>query len=215
MKQHSLNFGFTARYFQLGELNKTTKNIFFVFHGHGQLSKYFIRKFSSLDNGTNCIIAPEGLSRYYLEGYSGRVGATWMTKEDRLRDIDNYLSYLDALFLKYEAALHDNVNIIIVGFSQGAATASRWVTSSPIRFDSLVLWAGIFPPDMNIDFASQKLKNKVVKYVYGEKDPLLTADKLEEMHKISQQLNIQPDVLTFNGAHEIAPEIFPSVFDLH
>ena len=36
-------------------------------------------------------MAPEGLSRFYLEGFSGKVGATWMTREDRLNDIDNYL----------------------------------------------------------------------------------------------------------------------------
>ena len=40
------------------------------------------------------IIAPQGLHKFYLEGTSGRVGASWMTKENREDDIKNYLVYL-------------------------------------------------------------------------------------------------------------------------
>jgi hypothetical protein len=46
-------------------------------------------------------VAPEGLSRFYFEGgFHGpgsKVGATWMTREDRLAKIEDYVGYLDAL----------------------------------------------------------------------------------------------------------------------
>ena len=48
------------------------------------------------------IVAPEALSRFYVES-SGKthadthVGASWMTREDRLSDIEDYVEYLDAL----------------------------------------------------------------------------------------------------------------------
>lgn len=98
MKQHSINFGFEARYFQLGELSNNTKHLIFLLHGHGQQAKYFLDKFSSLASATTSLVAPEGLSRYYLKGFSGRVGATWMTTEDRHTDIKNYIEYLDAIY---------------------------------------------------------------------------------------------------------------------
>ena len=213
MKQLSLNFGFEARYFQLGELTKKTKNLIFVLHGHGQLAGYFIKKFSSLDNEENCIIAPEGLSRYYLEGYTGRVGATWMTKEDRLRDINNYITYLNTLFLTFGHRV-DELNVTVLGFSQGAATAARWVANAAMKFDRLILWAGIFPPDMNIDQTIHRLSGKVIKYVYGVNDPFLTTDVIEEMRQIATKLKVQPEVIPFEGVHEIQPELFPRVFDL-
>ena len=213
MKQHSLTFGFQARYFQLGELSGTTKNLIFVLHGHGQLAQYFIRKFQVLDTGNNCIIAPEGLSRYYLEGYTGRVGATWMTKEDRLTDIVNYQNYLNTLFKNVARVLKNNTQISIVGFSQGAATASRWAATSDMDFDQLILWAGIFPPDMDFQHTSEKFKRKNVKYVYGINDPFITPERLKEMQNLSLRLKVNPEVITFNGAHEINTTILKRLFN--
>ena len=212
MKQASLNFGFEARYFQLDEIGKSTKNLIFVLHGHGQLAEYFLRKFSVLDDGSNCIVAPEGLSRYYLEGFSGRVGATWMTKEDRLRDIRNYLSYLNSLYDQFRPKLQANTKVTVLGFSQGAATASRWVASEAMEFDQLILWAGIFPPDMDFRFASGKFHSKTIKYVYGIHDPFLTADKLEEMRVLSDRLHVSPEVISFDGVHEIEEKILIQLF---
>ena len=117
-----IDFTYQARYHQLGELNTKTKHLIFALHGYGQQSKYFIRKFRSLVEYGICIIAPEGLNRFYLEGYSGRVGATWMTKEDRETDILNYLRYLNAIYAQLTT---HSVKVTILGFSQGAATESR------------------------------------------------------------------------------------------
>ncbi len=82
MKEHHLIIPKTARYFQNGELNQSTSEVWIVCHGYGQLANFFLRKFDLLNSNTTCIIAPEGLHRYYLEGSAGRVGASWMTKED-------------------------------------------------------------------------------------------------------------------------------------
>ena len=62
-----LSIEFKCRYYQLGELNQSTKQIWFVLHGQGHLAQYFIKQFESLDNGSNLIIAPEGLNRYYID----------------------------------------------------------------------------------------------------------------------------------------------------
>ena len=212
MEHGSLNFGFKARYYQLGTLGPATKNLIFVLHGHGQLAPFFIRKFSALDNGKNCIIAPEGLSRYYLQGFSGKVGATWMTKEDRLTDIENYLSYLNALQEQLKPKLSENTTITVLGFSQGAATASRWVTSGGMPFDRLVLWAGIFPPDMDFPQASETLRQKDITYVYGTEDPFLSPSKLQEMQTLSSKLGVSPKTITFKGVHEIKEDTLLRLF---
>ncbi|MEM1407690.1 MAG: hypothetical protein AAGG59_13005 [Bacteroidota bacterium] len=206
MKRESLKFEFEARYFQEGNLTTNTKNLFFVLHGHGQQGKYFIKKFSPLFSASSCVIAPEGLSRYYLEGFSGRVGATWMTTEDRLMDIKNYLAYLNSLFEKIKNNIGSKTKIHILGFSQGAATASRWAASEKMYFDQLILWAGIFPPDMDFKFASRKFAAKPITYVYGAKDPFLNEERLKEMKALSDKLNVVPKIIKFRGGHDIDPE---------
>ena len=212
MEEKFIEFEYKARYSQLGTLEPKTKNLIFVIHGYGQLSKYFIRKFNSLDNGDNCIIAPEGLSRFYLEGFSGRVGATWMTKEDRETDIANYVNYLNALYVSIKNNISPNTKISIIGFSQGSATVSRWVSTNIIPFDQLVLWAGIFPPDMNFTTTSQILQGKKITYVYGENDPFITKDRLDEMKQLSTRLDVTPEIITFSGDHNINEDVLRQIF---
>ncbi|MGW8123043.1 alpha/beta hydrolase [Roseivirga echinicomitans] len=205
--EHKINFEYTARYHTLGEISEKTKQLWFVCHGHGQLAKYFIRKFEVLNDGETLIVAPEGLSRYYLEGFTGRVGATWMTKEDRQADIDNYLTYLTSVFNSVKAQLNSKVKINLLGFSQGAATISRLATQTDVEFDKLLLWAGIFPPDLPPLESVERLSNKKLYWVYGTEDPYLSTGVMEEQEALANRLKIKPTVKTFVGGHELSDTV--------
>lgn len=209
MQALDVAFQFSARYYRVGTLDQHTRQLWFVLHGYGQLAQYFIRKFRALEHHGICVIAPEGLSRFYLEDVTSRiqsgnnrVGATWMTRENRMADIQNYLQYLNAVYAR-EIPVDNKVPITILGFSQGAATATRWALDGKVAFDRLLLWAGIFPPD--IDFASGKLvlKNKTTSIVYGTADPFLKDERFAEMKLLAEKLEINPDVHTFEGGHDI------------
>lgn len=208
MIEKEINFNFSARYYKSGEITNDTKHVWFVIHGYGQLAKYFLPKFSALINTETCVIAPEGLSRFYLDDITSRtqsgnnrVGATWMTRENRLADIQNYLDYLHTIFKK-EIPQGYNGKITFFGFSQGAATVSRWALTG-ILFHRLILWAGIFPPDMDFQKGQVVFHNKEVIEVYGNQDPFLTEVRIKEMDTLNEKLKLKPRVLTFEGAHEI------------
>ena len=184
-------------------MNKAScKEVWFVLHGQGQLAKYFLEKFKPLANYQRMIIAPEGLARYYLNGFSGRVGASWMTKEGRLTDISNYLNFLTAI---YEQVIHNpgNCKITVLGFSQGAATASRWILGNQLKFDKLILWAGLFPPDLDFKKGQEKLNNLEVHNVYGVKDEFLTDERIQEQFHLADKLGVALKTTTFSGGHEI------------
>lgn len=210
MSEHSITIPFQARYYRSREITPSTKQIWIVLHGYGQLAQYFIRKFASLEKKEICVIAPEGLSRFYLEELqstgrkNNRVGATWMTKEDRLTDIKNYLTYLDDVF-KTEVG-PSQIPVTVFGFSQGCATASRWILSRNIRFERLILWAGVFPPDMDFQMGGEILKNKKVQIVYGTKDQFLTESRMDEMHALIRKLNVSVEEISFDGGHDIDEE---------
>jgi predicted esterase len=182
-------------------------------HGQGQLAQYFIKKFESLEKHDAMIVAPEGLSHYYLNGFNGRVGATWMTKENRLTDIGNYITYLNSV---YEALnLPPNIKTTVLGFSQGAATACRWVTDGKIKFDRLILWGGVFPPDMNFEAGHDMLKQKKIISVNGSHDPFMTEEKFKEMRNLSERLKITPTEIQFDGGHDIHEETLLYLFTDH
>lgn len=205
--EHKISFEYNARFHTLGQASDDIEQLWLVCHGHGQLAKYFIRKFEVLNDGKTLIVAPEGLSRYYLEGFTGRVGATWMTKEDRLSDIENYLTYLDRVFNSVKSQLKPDVRVNLLGFSQGAATISRFATQTNVHFDKLILWAGIFPPDLPPLESKERLKGKKVYWVYGTDDQYLSAGVMEEQETIAKHLDIKPRVKTFKGLHELSSEV--------
>jgi predicted esterase len=126
-----------------------------------------------------------------------------MTSENRLTDIENYIHYLNSV---YETEMRGNsIPTTILGFSQGSATASRWVIDGNINFTRLILWAGILPPDMNFETGSQVLRDKQIHLVYGTKDPFLTDTRFAEMKTLTQKLNTRVNVTTFDGEHELDP----------
>jgi predicted esterase len=207
MKENEISFPFKARYYKTGEINSSTRQVWFVLHGYGQLARYFINKFKILQLHNICVIAPEGLSHFYLEapGPSGRknnrVGATWMTKENRELDIANYIHYLDTIYSKELA--DTQLPVTVLGFSQGSATASRWIMNNRIQCDRLILWAGLFPPDMDFNEGSKLLKRKKIFVVYGKNDPFINDERVAEMKSLIQKLNAEVKDISFDGEHDI------------
>ena len=207
MEESDISFQFKARYFRLGEITSATRQIWFVLHGYGQLAQFFVKKFNALTGHNICVIAPEGLSRFYLEEIqaggrkNNRVGATWMTRENREMDIENYLTYLDNIYKKEIA--DKKIPVTVLGFSQGSATATRWALSGNIEFNRLILWSGIFPPDMNFESGHKILENKQTFLVYGKQDPFLNDSRFAEMKMLTEKLGVEVNQITFEGEHEI------------
>ncbi|RNI31687.1 phospholipase [Rufibacter latericius] len=196
----------TAHLHQVGTLSAETKHLWIVLHGYGQLARYFIRHFEAMADGQTVIIAPEGLSRFYLEGVSGRVGATWMTKEERLHEITDYVTYLN---LVRDMALQEapGATLHVLGFSQGGATVCRWLAQAQWPVAQLVLWAGMFPEDMELTSADSALSRTHLTYVYGLQDPFVADDKVQAQLTRVQAAGLHPQVLTFEGKHELNQEI--------
>jgi predicted esterase len=211
IETQTVGFQFNARYYKLGEIHSDTKEVWWVLHGYGQLAQYFIQKFKPLNEKGICVIAPEGLSRFYLQGNQGRVGATWMTQENRLMDIENYITYLNFIHKKEIGQRH--VKTTLLGFSQGAATLMRWAMNNQVQFDRLILWAGLFPPDIDFTKGAELLKGKEVIEVLGKQDEFITADRIQEMMKLNMQLNINPVILEFDGKHELKEEVLLKIVE--
>ncbi|HQQ96179.1 MAG TPA: alpha/beta hydrolase [Cyclobacteriaceae bacterium] len=215
-EQRDLHFKFQARYFRAGNLNAQTRQVWILLHGYGQLAQYFIRKFQVLENDRTFLLAPEGLSRFYLSELTdvgrqdNKVGATWMTRENREMDITNYLMYLNEM-AHQELKEFEHIPVTILAFSQGCATACRWVAEGTVNFDRLILWAGIFPPDINFSSAGKLLQNKKTILVVGDQDPFLTPERMVEFDALARKLGIAPEKIVFQGKHEVREDVLLSL----
>ncbi|WP_045687539.1 alpha/beta hydrolase [Hymenobacter sp. AT01-02] len=208
-QEHHFSVTRTARYYQLGELSAATKRVWFVCHGYGQLAAYFIRHFAHLTvaDPELVVIAPEGLSRFYLQGTGGRVGASWMTKEDRLTEIEDYVAYLNQLTTATLPLAAATVQVTVLGFSQGAATVGCWLAHASFRPAHLVLWAGAFPPDMEPFTASRLLEQLPVTLVCGTDDAYVSTTDLEQQYAYLSKVGATPIVIRFSGSHTLDADV--------
>ncbi|RMG17583.1 MAG: alpha/beta hydrolase [Bacteroidetes bacterium] len=212
MTEKSIEISIQAPYYTYGELTPDTRSLWVVCHGYGQLARHFIRRFDVLDPARHYVIAPQGLSKYYLPGHQ-RVGASWMTKENRLVEIANYLHYLDAVFEEETQAVSlEGKQLVLMGFSQGVATIGRWAAYRRVPFDRLILWAGGFPHELKAgQFPPLKSGAEIVAVV-GNEDEYLDSPKVEQQLAFVQQVTgLKPRLITFAGKHEVKREVLREV----
>jgi len=195
----SIRVGRTLR-FSIRRAGGPTHTLVYLLHGYGQLAEYFIRKIADVAPEMVTFVAPEGMHRFYLEGTSGRVGASWMTKEAREVDIRENTEMLDQLhnelFMEFQPK-----RVIVIGFSQGGATAARWIANGRITADVFVSWASVFPPDLS--FPTETIASKVRQryFVLGTEDPYFDERATEAAMHDYAELGFK--TVRFEGGHEL------------
>lgn len=197
----------SARLCVLGEAQHA-RELWVVCHGYGQLARRFIRNFEEIASAERMIVAPEGLHRFYIDpppapAPQRRIGATWMTREDRETDIHDYVAYLDSVVAHVQGGAKAQLHITALGFSQGAATAFRWATLGGTPPQRLILWAGEVPPDSDLTHAAQRLTGTDVVVVRGRTDSYASEQALQAQLQRLQQAGIAVSVRDFAGSHEI------------
>lgn len=203
MQEHTVSTPRTGRYFTLGSPEHATE-LWLVCHGYGQLASRFLERFRPLEAVDRCIVAPEGLSRFYLTDSprERRVGASWMTREDRLHEIDDYVRYLDAVYAQVASR---RARVTALGFSQGTATVCRWVALGSSRIDRLIVWGGEVPPDLDLAQSSiaDRLRASQLTLVYGTRDEFFTPKIVTATESRLRDHDIRYALSPFDGAHEI------------
>lgn len=191
------------RYRILGELNEGVKHIVIILHGYGQLVEFFSKKFEDEITAETLFVFPEGTHRFYLKGTSGRVGASWMTRELRELDIEENAQQLSALYA-HLFSTYPSAKLTVLGFSQGGATAARWLALKQINCAHFISWASVFPPDLNNESTGTgALKQS---FVLGNKDPFYSEE--DQKAVLADYAARGFDCYTFEGNHDIDIELF-------
>jgi predicted esterase len=206
----------TARFYVLGTPRKgKTRELWVACHGYGQLAGSFARALEPLNDGSRIVIAPEALSRFYLDeatkrhGSESPVGATWMTREDRETEIADYVEYLDivtATVGREIKAKTRGMRVVVLGFSQGVATAARWAALGKTKIHRLILWAGTLPTDLPSDRGEGLFKRASLVMVAGLKDKIIPASAIEHDYRALARRGVRTKLVQYNGAHALHSE---------
>jgi dienelactone hydrolase len=203
----------TARYALLGAELASAKRVWFALHGYGMLATRFVRAFDEAIPDDTCIVAPEALSRFYIEmprpdgGHLQRVGATWLTRESRDSEIADAHRWLD---LVHDDVVADIVarrgeapQIGVLGFSQGVATAMRWIASGVVSPAQFVAWAGGLAQDVDRAGFTQKMQHAQMVLVAGTRDEFATEAARATIAAAVAALDVPHRAMTFEGAHHL------------
>jgi predicted esterase len=164
----------TARVVLVGEPSPAVRQLWLACHGYSQLAPGFARDIAALAAPERLVVLPEALNRYYLDDHGGvhgpdhPVGATWMTREERLHEIDDYCAYLDAVYEHVVQQLPDHVRVHALGFSQGAQTIARWAARTRHHIDHVILWGAGLPQE--IAPGPRMFGDASLTFVAGERD---------------------------------------------
>lgn len=199
----------TARLAVLGP-DSGASEVWYLLHGYGELAAPFLNGARALDDGKRLLIAPEALSRFYEGDVAARlhreakVGASWMTREDRETEIADYIAYLDtvhdAMLAKVGGAAP---KVTVLGFSQGGATAARWVANGRVKASRLIVWGSQMPPELDLANPDSQLRRAETVLVIGDTDvfatPKIVAKETEKLRTAGFPFRF----VSFHGGHRL------------
>ncbi len=205
----------TARYYQLGAPNELVRDVWIVCHGFSQLAASFLAVFTPFEDDSRLIVAPEALSRFYIDSRpahtrSSGIGATWMTREDRESEIGDIVTYLDALYerileeLAVRGVQREMLTVHALGFSQGATTVARWAALGKATIDHLVAWSHAIPTDVNIRALGERLPGLRIDVVYGKRDEWITEEMVAAEDAVLAASGVAYKIHAFSGGHVLS-----------
>ena len=178
----------------------------------GYLSRYFLSHFKGLPADKHYVIAPQAPAKYYMNMQFTKVGASWLTKEETKTEIENLLSYLDAVW-EAEGGTKD-LELCVLGFSQGLSIASRWVARRKIACNKLIFYAGGIPAELeksDFDFLADDTD---IYMIYGDQDSFLTPERLvKEQQRYKELFRNKGRMIVFEGGHEMKPAILSELIN--
>lgn len=199
----------TARVVLLGEAGQGVSGMWICCHGYSQLAPEFAREVAALAAPGRLVVVPEALNRYYRDDHGGvhgpdhPVGATWMTREERLREIDDYCAYLDSVHDHFSSQLPDLAGVTALGFSQGSQTVARWAARTSRRIDHVILWGGGLPQE--IEPGPGMFGGARVTLVAGERDRF-AAGAVDRLAQSLEAADVACKVEYFRGGHRLDDE---------
>lgn len=202
LSEKEISYQITNTYATLNVLNEKTQKIWFVCHGMGYLSRYFLRYFSALNPEENYIVAPQAQSKYYLPPKMRHVGASWLTKENTRIEMENVMHYFDQVF--QNEALQDKQNLIVLGFSQGVSVSLRYVSKRKIQAQHIIIHSGAIPVELTPEDFMYLNESTQVHLIYGTQDNYLPTEKMEqEILNAKNLFGSKLQIHAFEGKHEM------------
>jgi len=195
-----------VRYVSLGSAE--APEVWIALHGYGQLADAFARPFRALAGPHRRVLLPEAPSRFYLDEAYRRIGASWMTREDREAEIVDVVAYLDALVAH---TVPPGSRLCGLGFSQGAAALARWAALGRTPLARMVLWGAGLPDDLDLDAHYPRLPGLML--VVGDADSFITPERMAAQEERLRAAALPFELVRYAGGHRVEEAVLRQVIE--
>jgi predicted esterase len=101
--------------------------------------------------------------------------------------------------------------LVVLGFSQGAETASRWATYGAKRPAELILWGGGLAADLDMSRAAEALRAVAVRVVLGDGDSWGRGRGEESLRRLAEA-GLRTERVDYGGGHRIDEAVLARVW---
>lgn len=178
--------------------SRPSSRFLFGFHGYMENADVQMARLLAIPGSDAwTLVSVQALHAFY-RGRSEDVVASWMTRQDRERAIEDNVHYVNAAIADVTRDATDP-RIVHVGFSQGGAMAYRAAARGNIAAAGVVVAGADVPLELLADATVRFPPTLVIR---GERDEWFTASKLET--DLAALLERRVDVRTavLDGGHE-------------
>lgn len=171
------------------------------FHGYAQTAEDMVAELQQIPGADRWTkVSIQALHPFYIRGDS-KVVANWMTRQDRDLAIADNIAYVRGAL--EHAGFTPRHQVVMVGFSQGAAMAYRAALHSLYPVSGIVALGGDIPPELKADSA---LTWPQILIGVGEREEWYAGEKLDDDLAFLTTRGIEHEVVRFAGGHEWTAE---------
>lgn len=180
----------------------TAREAWLILHGYAMLARGMMHWFRGAERADRIMVAPEGLSRFYVERDAGyrTVGASWTTREDLAHELEDQHAFLERVVAEL---VPSPLPLHVHGFSQGVSVATRWVANTARPIQRLVCWAGAIPADVPVDGLTRQLIDEPLHLVVGDADTRVLPAQVEADEHRLRDAGVPVELHRFAGGHTV------------
>ncbi|HZF07793.1 MAG TPA: phospholipase [Thermoanaerobaculia bacterium] len=172
------------------------------FHGYGENAAVHLQELSSIPGASRFLLcAVQALHPFYNK--NGEVVASWMTRHDRERAIEDNVRYVAAVVARLKREEGAGERLVFAGFSQGSAMAYRAAAGSGHACRGVIVLGGDLPPELEArelaGFPPVLLGRGTREQWYDEAKMAHDVEALRE-----KRIDVRP--LVYPGGHEWTDE---------
>lgn len=171
------------------------------FHGYGENAERHLEELRRLPGASRRVLcAVQALHPFYNR--TGEVIASWMTRLQRERAIQDNLRYVASVVAEVKREIPVSERLVYLGFSQGAAMAYRVAVGSGHACHGVVVLGGDVPPELE-----DKLGHlPPVLLGRGSSEEWYDAAKMEHDVELLRGKKVDVRPVIFQGGHEWTDE---------